>query len=105
MPLHRIRASSVGGAETLQSRLRSHGIHLTSGHSMLNRQTPGATALIVMQGRLKIGVNDDDARLGPGEGVLLPAGAVYSLKAESDSVAVLFELPAGGRRAALSEEE
>lgn len=104
MPLHRIRASSVGTAETLQSRLRSHGIHLASGHTLLNRLTGGATALIVMRGHLKIGVSDDDALLAPGEGVLLPAGTVYSLKAESDSVAVLFELPAGGGRAEPAEE-
>ena len=104
MPLHRIRASSVGTAETLQSRLRSHGVHLGSGHTLLNRQTGGATALIVMRGRLKIGVSDDDALLAPGEGVLLPAGAVYSLKAESDSVVVLFELPEGGSREAPAEE-
>lgn len=63
---------------------------------MLNRHTAGATALIVMRGRLKIGVSDDDVLLAVGEGVLLPAGTVYSLKAESDAVAALFELPEGG---------
>ena len=103
MPLQRIRTSSVGQAETLQSRLRPHGVHLAAGRTLLNRHTEGATALIVMRGRLKIGVSDDDALLAPGEGVLLPAETVYSLKAEGEAVAVLFELPEGGAGAESAE--
>ncbi|PZC48597.1 MAG: hypothetical protein DK306_000860 [Chloroflexi bacterium] len=93
MPLHRIRAASLEGAEALESRLEAEGIRLDEGRTMLNRRTVGAAALIVIRGLLLVGVTDDDAALAPGEGVLLPAETVYSLQAPEDVVAVLFALP------------
>ena len=93
MPLHRIRAASLEGAEALESRLEAEGIRLVEGRTMLNRRTVGAAALIVIRGLLLVGVTDDDAALAPGEGVLLPAETVYSLQAPEDVVAVLFALP------------
>lgn len=93
MPLHRIRAASLGGTEALESRLEAEGMQLDAGRTMLNRRTVGASALIVIRGVLLVGVTDDDAALGPGEGVLLPADSVYSLQAPEDVVAVLFALP------------
>lgn len=95
MPLHRIRAASLGGTEALESRLEAEGIQLDAGRTMLNRRTIGASVLIVIRGVLLVGVSDDDAGLGPGEGVLLPADSVYSLQAPEDVVAVLFALPNG----------
>ena len=93
MPLHRIRAASLGGTAALESRLEAEGIRLDEGRTMLNRRTMGAAALIVIRGVLLVGVTDDDAALAPGEGVLLPAETVYSLQAPEDVVAVLFALP------------
>lgn len=100
MPLHRIRAASLGDTDTLQSRLEAEGIRLEAGRTMLNRRTAGAAALIVIRGVLKVGVPDDDAALGPGEGVLLPADSVYSLQAPEDVVALLFTVPPAGEAAA-----
>ena len=93
MPLHRVRAASLGGTEALESRLQAEGIQLDAGRTMLNRRTIGASVLIVIRGVLKVGGPDDDAALAPGEGVLLPGDSVYSLQApEEDVVAVLFAL-------------
>ncbi len=100
MPLHRIRAASLGGADALESRLEAEGIQLDAGRTMLNRRTTGAAALIVIRGVLRVGVSDDDAALAPGEGVLLPANTVYSLQAPEDVVALLFALPAADASAA-----
>ena len=44
MPLHRIRAASLGGADALESRLEAEGIQLDAGRTMLNRRTTGAAA-------------------------------------------------------------
>ena len=44
---------------------------------------------------MRIGVVDDDALLAKGEGVLLPAGATYSVRAEQESVAFVFSTHAG----------
>jgi quercetin dioxygenase-like cupin family protein len=93
MTLHRIRAASLGGTEALRSRLAAEGIQLSAGRTMLNRHAAGASALIVVRGVLNVGVLDDDAVLGPGDGVLLPDGTTYSLQAPDDVVAVLFALP------------
>ena len=98
MPLHRIRAASLGGADALESRLEAEGIQLDAGRTMLNRRTTGAAALIVIRGVLRVGVSDDDAALAPGEGVLLPSDTVYSLQAPEDVVALLFALPPGDGR-------
>ena len=48
---------------------------------MLNRRSGHASAVLVAQGRVKLGVEDDDATLLAGEGVLLERGAIYSLQA------------------------
>ena len=93
MPLHRIRAASLGGTAALESRLQAEGIQLDEGRTMLNRRTLGASVLIVIRGVLKVGVPDDDAAIAPGEGVLLPPESVYSLQAPEDVVAILFTLP------------
>lgn len=96
MPLHRIRAASLGDTDALQSRLEAEGIRLEAGRTMLNRRTAGAAALIVIRGVLQVGVPDDDIALAPGEGVLLPADSVYSLHAPEDVVALLFAVAANG---------
>ena len=46
----------------------------------------------MVRGVLTIGVSDDDAALTAGQGVLLPAGTIYSLEAEEESVAIVFAL-------------
>lgn len=101
MPLQRIRATPAGQPTGLPSALRAQGLRLAPGRTLLNRRADGTAALIVVSGRLLVGVPDDDACLQPGEGVLLPDGTVYSLRTEEDVVAVLFKLSAeGGRRTA-----
>ena len=59
-----------------------------------------ATALIVAKGLVKVGVTDDDVELGGGDGVLLPAAAVYSLQGLQESLVLLFTLPGAGATAA-----
>ena len=70
--------------------LAAEGIRLREGRTLLNRSVDAASALIVVEGAMRIGVLDDDALLTQGEGVLLPAGASYSVRAEQESVAFIF---------------
>ena len=44
---------------------------------------------------MRVGIIDDDAILAQGEGVLLPAGATYSLRAEVGSLAFVFSTRSG----------
>ena len=116
MPLQRIRAEAIPYAQAAQraaqvsaqpgvqpaaegggqrdvepnSGLDAEGIRLREGRTLLNRSVDSASALIVVEGAMRIGVLDDDALLTQGEGVLLPAGSAYSLRAEQESVAFLF---------------
>ena len=92
MPLRRIRASTLGVEPDAESHVDAEGLNLSEGRVMLNRRTASAAALIVARGRVKVGVADDDATLSQGEGVLLPAEAVYSLQAEAVSLVLLFAL-------------
>lgn len=105
MPLQRIRASSVQMQEQADTNLSAEGLNLAEGRVMLNRRVASPAALIVVRGRLKIGVIDEDELLAPGDGVLLPGGTVYSVQALEDSVAVLFAMPAGDKSAAASEPD
>ena len=93
MALRRITASSSGALPPTASSLASEAIRLPAGRRALNRQTEGATALIVAEGEVAIGTLDDNATLTAGEGVLLEANAPYSLIAEADSLALLFSVP------------
>jgi quercetin dioxygenase-like cupin family protein len=95
VPLQRIRTTSAGELAGPPSSLRAEGLQLSAGKTILDRQAAGATALVAVNGRIKVGTGDDDALLAAGEGVLLPAGTHYSLRAEEDSLAMLFELPPG----------
>jgi quercetin dioxygenase-like cupin family protein len=95
VPLQRIRTTSAGELAGPPSSLRAEGLQLSAGKTILDRQAAGATALVAANGRIKVGTGDDDALLAAGEGVLLPAGTRYSLRAEEDSLAMLFELPPG----------
>ena len=88
----RIRASTLGVEPDAESHVDAEGLNLSEGRVMLNRRTASAAALIVARGRVKVGVADDDATLSQGEGVLLPAEAVYSLQAEAESLVLLFAL-------------
>ena len=72
------------------SGLAAEGIRLREGRTLLNRSVDSASALIVVEGAMRIGVLDDDALLMQGEGVLLPAGASYSVRAEQECVAFVF---------------
>ena len=81
--------SGQNGAD-LNPGLAAEGIRLREGRTLLNRSVDAASALIVVEGALRIGVLDDDALLTQGEGVLLPAGASYSVRAEQETVAFLF---------------
>ena len=83
--------SAQDGAEP-NSGLDAEGIRLREGRTLLNRSVDSASALIVVEGAMRIGVLDDDALLTQGEGVLLPAGATYSLRAEQESVAFVFSI-------------
>ena len=60
---------------------------------MLNRHADAASALIVAQGAVTVGVEDGDEALGVGEGVLLPHGQVYSLRAETEALVMVFATP------------
>ncbi len=92
MPLQRIRAGAIPGAEAARraAQLNAEAMRLPQGRTLLNRSVDSASALIVVEGAIHIGVADDDALLSQGEGVLLPAGAAYSLRAEQEAVAFLF---------------
>jgi len=94
MTLRRIKASAGGALSPAASSLASEAIRLPAGQRALNRQTAGATALIVAEGEVAIGTLEDNATLTAGEGVLLEADAPYSLIAEADSLALLFTVPA-----------
>lgn len=94
MTLRRIKTSAGGALSHSASSLASEAIRLPAGQRALNRQTSGATALIVAEGEVAIGTLDDNATLTAGEGVLLEADSPYSLVAESDSLALLFSVPA-----------
>ena len=97
-------AAEAGGQSSMQDRaedrtdngvqpnagLAAEGIRLREGRTLLNRSVDAASALIVVEGALRIGVLDDDALLTQGEGVLLPAGASYSVRAEQETVAFVF---------------
>ena len=93
MTLRRITASAGGALSATASGLASEAIRLPAGQRALNRQTSGATALIVAEGEVAIGTLDDNATLTAGEGVLLEDNSPYSLVAESDSLALLFSVP------------
>lgn len=96
MPLQRIRAEAIPHADPQSdARLNAEGIRLPEGRMLLNRSVDSASALIVVEGAMRIGVLDDDALLAKGEGVLLPAGATYSVRAEQESVAFVFSTQAG----------
>jgi quercetin dioxygenase-like cupin family protein len=75
-----------------ESAVGAEGINLAEGRTMLNRRADAATALIVAKGVVKVGVADDDAELRSGDGVLLPAAAVYSLQGLEESLVLLFTL-------------
>ena len=116
MPLQRIRAEAIPYAQAAQRAaqvsaqpglepaaegggqggvepslgLAAEGIRLREGRTLLNRSVDSASALIVVEGAMRIGVLDDDALLMQGEGVLLPAGASYSVRAEQECVAFVF---------------
>lgn len=92
MTLRRITASAGGALSATASGLASEAIRLPAGQRALNRQTSGATALIVAEGEVAIGTLDDNATLTAGEGVLLEDNSPYSLVAESDSLALLFSV-------------
>ena len=100
MPLRRIRASKQEAEEALETNLSAEGIHLAEGRTMLNRHAATASALIVVRGALRVGVRDDDAELGEGDGVLMEAATTYSLQASEESVAVVFALSGEGEGAA-----
>jgi quercetin dioxygenase-like cupin family protein len=72
---------------------------------MLNRHAATASALIVIRGALRVGVSDDDAELGEGDGVLLEAATTYSLQASEESVAVVFALSGAGENVEEAEGE
>jgi quercetin dioxygenase-like cupin family protein len=95
MPLQRIRADVLGLTPEQETQLQAEALNLTAGRTMLNRRAEAATALIVAQGSARVGVADDDATLGQGQGVLLAADEVYSLQALEESVVLLFALPDG----------
>jgi quercetin dioxygenase-like cupin family protein len=99
--LRRIQASVGSELSPQTSNLASEAIRLPAGQRALNRQTTGATALIVAEGEVAIGTLDDNATLKAGEGVLLEPNAPYSLIAESDSLALLFSVP--GEQSGASE--
>lgn len=92
MPLQRIRTASMGVEAGSESAVGAEGINLAEGRTMLNRRADAATALIVAKGLVKVGVADDDAELRSGDGVLLPAAAVYSLQGLEESLVLLFTL-------------
>ena len=94
MTLRRIKAAAGGALSPAASSLASEAIRLPAGQRALNRQTAGATALIVAEGEVAIGTLEDNATLTAGEGVLLEADSPYSLIAEADSLALLFTVPA-----------
>lgn len=96
MPLQRIRARAFEQAAGAGSELAAEAIRLPEGRTLLNRQAEAASALIVVDGALRIGVVDDDAELEQGEGVLLPKGATYSVRASTDALAFVFSLPTAG---------
>ena len=93
MPLLRIRAAFLEQRDTAASPLRFDALDLAQGRTLLNRRVREATALIVVRGRLRVATEAEDALLAPGEGVLLPADTVYSLRAEDETRALLAELP------------
>ena len=98
MPLHRIRAAQLNvpdeRAAAADPSLAAEALHLEAGRTMINRRAGHASALIVAQGRVHLGVEDDDATLASGDGVLLERGAVYSLRAVETSVLIVFSLAA-----------
>ena len=94
MPLHRIRAQSFQPPDERRAeRLAAEAIRLPGGRTLLNRKTEADSALIVVDGSLHVGVIDDDALLEQGEGVLLPGGSTYSVKAEDDALGFVFSVP------------
>lgn len=93
MSLQRIRTTGAGKPSDFPGSLHAVGLRVPAGTTILDRCAAGPTALIATKGQLKVGTDDDDAVLAPGEGVLLLAGARYSLRAEEDALALLFELP------------
>ena len=95
MPLQRIRASALQQPpDPARADLAAEAVRLPEGRTLLDRRAEADSVLIVVEGRMRIGVIDDDALLDQGEGVLLGAGAAYSIRAEADSVAFLFSVPA-----------
>ena len=92
MALQRIRAGNLEGAAGGRSRLGAEVLHLPAGRLLLNRHTPGVSAIIVGRGRVQVGVVDDDATLGAEDGVVLDAEATYSLRASEASVVTIFAL-------------
>lgn len=91
MPLQRIRASALQPPpDHARSGLEAEAVRLPEGRTLLDRRAEADSILIVVEGRIRIGVLDDDALLDPGEGVLLGEGAAYSIRSEADSVAFVF---------------
>ena len=91
MPLQRIRASALQPPpDPDRSGLAAEAVRLPEGRTLLDRRAEADSVLIVVEGRMRIGVLDDDALLDPGEGVLLGAGDAYSIRSEADSVAFVF---------------
>ena len=107
MPLHRIRAAQLNvpdqRAATAGPSLSAEVLHLEAGRTMLNRRAGHASAVIVAQGRVDLGVEDDDATLLAGEGALLERGAIYSLRAVETSVVMVFSLEADAGLSAEAE--
>lgn len=96
MPLQRIRASALGIEPGAEASVDAEGLNLAQGRTMLNRTVTAPTALIVARGQVGVGVADDRDDLSQGDGVLLPAGAVYSLQAREESLVLLFVLKSEG---------
>ena len=96
MPLQRIAAQidTDGRADrSIPTSLASEAIRLPAGQQALNRRAEHPTALIVAEGAIAIGTEDDNDTLSAGDGVLLDAGTTYSLIAEDDALALLFSVP------------
>ena len=96
MPLQRIRARAFEQPGSADSKLGAEAIRLPEGRTLLNLKAEADSALIVVDGKLHIGVIDDDAELEQGEGVLLPKDASYSVRASTDALAFVFSLPGAG---------
>ena len=101
MPLQRFAAQidRPGRADrSIPTSLASEAIRLPAGQRVLNRKAEQPTALIVAEGAIAIGTEDDNETLSAGDGVLLEADTTYSLIAEDDALALLFSVPGADGR-------